>query len=237
MRIRLQVGFVVDFKSHAALAQFVHSFFYAVYGKIQHRESGGLVVGLGVQQSFGAAGKGHNQGAFWTVGKFEPQRFAIKFLRFLNIVHRKAAECLAFVEHWIPSGSFDLLDFDAELFFAVFECGTGSTKHPSGSAARFGPPGEVGAAKRSALKSRTTWGPAMSKWQLNIFKWIKTIWRRSVHLKPDPVAVEFLKQFGLAFLYVISGAMSVVSYGSIWHSSKQRRSIKPRHKDEPKVDE
>jgi hypothetical protein len=41
MRIRLQVGFVVDFKSHAALAQFVHSFFYAVYGKIQHRESGG----------------------------------------------------------------------------------------------------------------------------------------------------------------------------------------------------
>jgi len=123
MRIRLQVGFVVDFKSHAALAQFVHSFFYAVYGKIQHRESGWLVVGLGVQQSFGAAGKGHNQGAFWTAGKFEPQRFAVKFLRFLNIVHRKAAECLAFVEHRIPSGSFDLLHFDAELVFAVFECG------------------------------------------------------------------------------------------------------------------
>jgi hypothetical protein len=58
-----------------------------------------------------------------------------------------------------------------------------------------------------------------------------------VHLKPDPVAVEFLKQFGLAFLCVISGAMWVMSYGSIWRSSKNRRSSRPRHKDEPKRDE
>jgi hypothetical protein len=57
-----------------------------------------------------------------------------------------------------------------------------------------------------------------------------------VHLKPDPVAVEFLKQFGLAFLYVIFGAMWVMSYGSFWRSSKRRRSAKPRHKDEPKGD-
>jgi hypothetical protein len=57
-----------------------------------------------------------------------------------------------------------------------------------------------------------------------------------VHLKPDPVAVEFLKQFGLAFLYVIFGAMWVMSYGSFWRSSKHRRSAKSRHKDEPKGD-
>ncbi len=33
-RVRFQVGLVIDFKSHAALAEFTHSFFYAVYGKI-----------------------------------------------------------------------------------------------------------------------------------------------------------------------------------------------------------
>ena len=32
-RVCLQVGFVIDFKSDAALAQFIHSFFYAVYGQ------------------------------------------------------------------------------------------------------------------------------------------------------------------------------------------------------------
>jgi hypothetical protein len=58
-----------------------------------------------------------------------------------------------------------------------------------------------------------------------------------LHLKPDPVAVEFLKQFGLAFLCVMFGAMWVMSYGSFWRSSKHRRSSKPRHKDELKVDE
>jgi len=58
-----------------------------------------------------------------------------------------------------------------------------------------------------------------------------------VHLKPDPVAVEFLKQFGLAFVYVIFGAMWVMRYGSIWRSSKHKRTSKPRHKDEPKGDE
>ena len=40
-RVRLQVGFVKDFKSHPALAQFIHSFFYAVYGKIQDSEVAG----------------------------------------------------------------------------------------------------------------------------------------------------------------------------------------------------
>jgi len=58
-----------------------------------------------------------------------------------------------------------------------------------------------------------------------------------MHLKPDPVAVEFLKQFGLMFLFVIFGAMSVMRYGSIWRSSKHRRSSKPKHEDEPKGDE
>lgn len=58
-----------------------------------------------------------------------------------------------------------------------------------------------------------------------------------MHLKPDPVAVEFLKQFGWAFLFVIFGAMWLAGYGSIWRSSKHKRSPKPRHKDEPKSDE
>jgi hypothetical protein len=60
--------------------------------------------------------------------------------------------------------------------------------------------------------------------------------KENVHLKPDPVAVEFLKQFGLAFLLVIFGAMWVMSYGSIGLFSKHKRSSKPRHKDEPKGD-
>ena len=58
-----------------------------------------------------------------------------------------------------------------------------------------------------------------------------------VHLKPDPVAVEFLKQFGLLFLLVIVGAMCVVRNRSGWRSSKHMRAFKPRYKDEPKGDE
>jgi hypothetical protein len=38
------------------------------------------MIGLRAHQRFGAAGKGHNQGVFWTAGKFEPQGLAIKFL-------------------------------------------------------------------------------------------------------------------------------------------------------------
>jgi len=95
--------------SHAALAQFVHRFFHTVYGKIQDGESRRLMVGLGVHQSLGAAGKGHDQGAFRTAGKFEPQCLAIKFPGLLNIVHRKTAECLAYVEHGIHFWSFSVL--------------------------------------------------------------------------------------------------------------------------------
>jgi hypothetical protein len=58
-----------------------------------------------------------------------------------------------------------------------------------------------------------------------------------VHLKPDPVAVEFLRQFGLAFLFVIFVAMRVVSYGSIWRWSKHKRSPKISDKDKPKDDQ
>ncbi len=46
--VGLQVGFVVDFKTNAALAQIVDSSFHAVYGKIQNREGSPLVIGLGV---------------------------------------------------------------------------------------------------------------------------------------------------------------------------------------------
>jgi hypothetical protein len=49
--------------------------------------------------------------------------------------------------------------------------------------------------------------------------------------------LEFLKQFALAFLFVIFGAMWVAGYGSIGLFSKHKRSSKPRHKDEPKGDE
>jgi len=33
-----------------------------------------------------------------------------------------------------------------------------------------------------------------------------------MHLKPDPVAVEFLRQFGLMFVLVIVGAMYFMRY-------------------------
>jgi hypothetical protein len=39
---------VIDFKSHATSAQFIHSFFYAVYGKIQDRLSGSAASFPGV---------------------------------------------------------------------------------------------------------------------------------------------------------------------------------------------
>jgi hypothetical protein len=63
----------MGFRSHAALAQFIHSFFYAIYGKIQDRENGTLVIGFRARQRFGVTGKGHSKGAFRTAGKFEPQ--------------------------------------------------------------------------------------------------------------------------------------------------------------------
>jgi len=44
-RIGLQIWFVVDFKSHATFIEFIHIFFYAVYGEIQNRESGRLMIG------------------------------------------------------------------------------------------------------------------------------------------------------------------------------------------------
>lgn len=37
-----------------------------------------------------------------------------------------------------------------------------------------------------------------------------------MHLKPDPDAVEFLRQFGLAFVFVIFGAIHFVGYSSLW---------------------
>lgn len=58
-----------------------------------------------------------------------------------------------------------------------------------------------------------------------------------MHLKPDPVAVEFLKQFGLAFLFVIFGAMSFMRYRSSWPRSRRKHSSKHKHNPEPKVDE
>ena len=33
-----------------------------------------------------------------------------------------------------------------------------------------------------------------------------------MHWKPDPVGLEFLKQFGLMFLFVIYGAFQVISW-------------------------
>jgi fatty-acid desaturase len=57
-----------------------------------------------------------------------------------------------------------------------------------------------------------------------------------MHLKPDPVAVEFLKQFGLLFLFVIFGAMRVVGYSSLWSRSRRKHSSKHKHSDEPRGD-
>lgn len=55
-----------------------------------------------------------------------------------------------------------------------------------------------------------------------------------MHLKPDPDAVEFLRQFGLLFVFVIFGAIHFVGYGSIWSRTKHRHSSKHKDNDEPK---
>jgi hypothetical protein len=81
------------------LAQFIDSFFYAFYGKIQYGESGRLVIRFRLHQGFGAPGKWYNQGAFRTAGKFEPEPLAIEFPGPLNVVHRKTAKRLVSVEH------------------------------------------------------------------------------------------------------------------------------------------
>jgi hypothetical protein len=57
-----------------------------------------------------------------------------------------------------------------------------------------------------------------------------------MHLKPDPAAVEFLKQFGLLFLLVIFGAMYVMRYSSTWSRTRRKHSSKHKHSDEPKGD-
>ena len=50
-----------------------------------------------------------------------------------------------------------------------------------------------------------------------------------MHLKPDPDAVEFLKQFGLMFVFVIYGAIHFVGYGSLWSRSKRKHSSEREH--------
>ena len=58
-----------------------------------------------------------------------------------------------------------------------------------------------------------------------------------MHLKPDPVGVEFLRQFGLMFVFVIFGAIWFVRYSSLWPRSKRRPSSKHKRNDEPEDDE
>jgi len=60
-----------------------------------------------------------------------------------------------------------------------------------------------------------------------------SIWRDHMHLKPDPDAVEFLRQFGLLFLFVIVGALYFMRYSSTWSRSKRRHSSKHKHNNEP----
>src|SRR5437868_12556488 len=81
-RIGLHVWFVVDFEFDSALAEFIHSFFHVVYGKIQNRKCGGLVVWFGIYQSLGLA---EYQRALRSGGKLEPERLAIKIFGLLHI--------------------------------------------------------------------------------------------------------------------------------------------------------
>jgi hypothetical protein len=55
-----------------------------------------------------------------------------------------------------------------------------------------------------------------------------------MHLKPDQDAVEFLKQFGLLFVFVIFGALYFMRYRSSWPRSRRKNSSKHKHNDEPK---
>ena len=58
-----------------------------------------------------------------------------------------------------------------------------------------------------------------------------------MHLKPDPDAVEFLRQFALMFIFVIFGALHFVRYASLWPRSRRKHSSKHKHNDAPKDDE
>src|SRR5690349_20193870 len=71
-RVGLHVGFVVDFKSHTALAQFLHSFLHAFHGKVQDRESCRPALGFWIHHGFVAARQGHSQGAFRAARNFKP---------------------------------------------------------------------------------------------------------------------------------------------------------------------
>jgi hypothetical protein len=48
-----------------------------------------------------------------------------------------------------------------------------------------------------------------------------------MHLKPDPVAVEFLRQFGLMFVLVFVGALYF--YRSGWPRSRRKHFTKRTH--------
>ncbi|MGH9636523.1 MAG: hypothetical protein ACRD72_16955, partial [Candidatus Angelobacter sp.] len=52
----------------------------------------------------------------------------------------------------------------------------------------------------------------------------------------DPDAVEFLRQFGLAFVFIIFGAIHFVGYSSLWPRSRRKHSSKHKHNDQPKGD-
>ena len=43
-----------------------------------------------------------------------------------------------------------------------------------------------------------------------------------MHLKPDPDAMEFLRQFGLLFLFVIFGAIDFMRYSSTLAAHKAK---------------
>jgi len=55
-----------------------------------------------------------------------------------------------------------------------------------------------------------------------------------MHLKPDPVAVEFLRQFGLLFVLVMLSTLYLSHSG--WSRSRRKHSAKHKHKEEPKDD-
>ena len=55
-----------------------------------------------------------------------------------------------------------------------------------------------------------------------------------MHLKPDPVAVEFLRQFGLMFVLVMLSTLYLRR--SSWPRSRHKYSSKHKHNDKPKDD-
>ena len=92
--VRLDVGQIINLKTHAALCQLIDRLIHIIHREIKNGERGGSVIRLRINENITAAGKMQRQQAI-RFRNLEPKCAAIEFFGLLNVVGRKTAKRLA----------------------------------------------------------------------------------------------------------------------------------------------